>query len=107
MVANLEVVYGAGYQIYLPTEMEPPAALALEAASQELMATKSKFQKALEAHRGVEFQVIFFGFQLQMRHIEWNSRELRNGVCLLSNERDGWEKWKNSIHRSKEVAYLE
>lgn len=57
MVANLEMVHGAGYQISLPTEMEPPEALAMEAASQELMAIKSKFQKVLEAHRGVEFQV--------------------------------------------------
>ena len=75
MVANLEVVHGAGYPISLPTEMEPPEALALEAASQEFMATKSKFQKALEAHRGVEFQVTFFGFQLQSRHIKWNFRK--------------------------------
>jgi hypothetical protein len=75
MVANLEVVHGAGYQISLPTEMEPPEALVLEAASQELMTTKSKFQKALEAHRGVEFQAIFLGFQLQRRHIEWNLRK--------------------------------
>lgn len=30
----------------------------MKAAPQELMATKSKFQEALEAHRGVEFQVI-------------------------------------------------
>jgi hypothetical protein len=54
MAASLEVVYGAG----LPTVIEPPESLALKAASQELMVTKSKLEKALEAHRGVEFQVI-------------------------------------------------
>jgi hypothetical protein len=32
--------------------------LALKAVSQELMATKYKFQKTLEAHCGVEFQII-------------------------------------------------
>jgi hypothetical protein len=58
MAAKLEVVNGAGYQVSLSTEMEPQEALAMEAASQELMATEYKFQKALEAHRGVEFQVV-------------------------------------------------
>ena len=58
MVASLEVVHGAGYQVLLPTVIEPPESLALKAASQDLMVTKSKFQKALGAHRGVEFQVI-------------------------------------------------
>jgi hypothetical protein len=58
MEVNLEVVHGAGYQVSLVTEMEPPEALALEAASQELMVTKYKFQKALEARREVEFQVV-------------------------------------------------
>jgi hypothetical protein len=58
MAANLEVFHGAGYQVSSVTEMELPEALALEAASQELMVTKHKFQKALEAHREVEFQVV-------------------------------------------------
>lgn len=58
MAANLEVFHGAGYQVSPVTEMELPEALVLEAASQELMVTKYKLQKALEAHREVEFQVV-------------------------------------------------
>lgn len=58
MAASFEVVHGVVYQVFLLTVIEPPEALALKAASQELMATKSKFQKALEADRGVEFHVM-------------------------------------------------
>lgn len=58
MAASLEVVHGAVYQVFLPMVIEPPKSLALQVASQELMTTKSKFQKGLEAYRGVEFQVI-------------------------------------------------
>jgi hypothetical protein len=56
--AKLEVVNGTGYQVSLSMEMEHQEAWAMEEPSQELMATESKFQKALEAHRGLEFQVI-------------------------------------------------
>jgi hypothetical protein len=77
--------------------------LALKGASQELVITKSKFQKTLEAHSGVEFQMIlpmetkfFWGSSYRGGTSNGVLEDLQTGVCLLSNERHDWEKNVNT-----------